>query len=82
MSWLVHHTRSEGYASQAEELHRQQDIDRAAELYRLSAEAEVEALNNLDASKARTIGVTAISATSLFLKHGNFHKQKELLISG
>ena len=25
MSWLVHHTRSEGYASQAEELRRRND---------------------------------------------------------
>lgn len=78
MSWLVHHTRSEGYASQAEELHRQQDPDRAAELYRLSAEAEVEALNNLDASKARTIGITAISATSLFFKAREFSQAKRV----
>jgi hypothetical protein len=44
MSWLVHHTLSEEYASQAEELHRQQEFDRAVELYRLAAEKENNAL--------------------------------------
>lgn len=78
MSWLVHHTRSEGYASQAEELYRQQDLDRAAELYRLSAEAEVDALNNLDASKTRSIGITAVSAISLYFKAREFSQAKRV----
>lgn len=72
MSWLVHHTRSEGYASQAEELYRQHKDDRAAELYRLAAEAEVNALENLDPNKTRTIGITAVSAASLYFKAQEF----------
>lgn len=72
MSWLVHHTRSEGYASQAEELYRQRKGNQAAEFYRLAAEAEVNALENLDSGKTRTIGITAVSAASLYFKAQEF----------
>lgn len=78
MSWLVHHTRSEEYASQAEQFFRQREINRAAELYRLAAEAETHALNNLDASKTRTIGITAVSAVSLYYKAQEFALAKRI----
>jgi len=77
MSWLVHHTRSQGYASQAEELRRQNEID-AAGLFRLAAEAEVNALDNLNPSKIRTIGITAVSAVSLYFKAQEFGQAKKL----
>ena len=60
MNWLVHHTLSEEYANQAEEFHRQQEFDRAVEVYRLAAEQEKNALESLDFHKIRTIGITAI----------------------
>ncbi|NER84435.1 MAG: hypothetical protein F6K42_33895 [Leptolyngbya sp. SIO1D8] len=72
MSWLVHHTQSEGYASQAEKLSRRHEKERAAELYCLAAEAEVNALEGLNPSKTRTIGITAISAASLYFKAQEF----------
>ncbi|MEO1144549.1 MAG: hypothetical protein AAFY26_02985 [Cyanobacteria bacterium J06638_22] len=72
MSWSVHHTQSEGYASQAEELSRRHESERAAEFYCLAAEAEVNALEDLDPSKTRTIGITAVSAASLFFKAQEF----------
>jgi len=78
MSWLVHHTRSEGYASQAEELRRQLESDRAAELYRFAAEAEANALDNLDPSKTRTIGITAVSVVSLYFKAQEFWQARKL----
>ena len=78
MSWLVHHTRSEGYASQAEELRRRNEIDRAADLRRLAADAEVNALDNLNPSKIRTIGITAVSAVSLYFKAQEFAQAKKL----
>lgn len=78
MSWLVHHTRSEGYASQAEELCRRHEGDRAAELYRLAAEAEANALDNLDPSKTRTIGITAVSAVSFYFKAQEFWQAKKI----
>lgn len=78
MSWLVHHTRSEGYASQAEELRRRHEGNHAAELYRLAAEAEVNALDNLDPSKTRTIGITAVSAASLYFKAQEFLQARKI----
>ncbi len=78
MSWLVHHTQSEGYASQAEELRRRHENDHVARLYRLAAEAEVNALNNLDPSKTRTIGITAVSAASLYFKAQEFLQARKL----
>ena len=78
MSWLVHHTRSEGYASQAEELCRRHEGDRVAALYRLAAEAEANALDNLDPSKTRTIGITAVSAVSLYFKAQEFWQARKL----
>jgi hypothetical protein len=78
MSWLVHHTQSEGYAIQAEELRRQHESDRAAALYRLAAEAEANALNNLGSSKTRTLGITAVSAVSLYFKAQEFWQARKL----
>lgn len=78
MSWLVHHTRSEEYVSQAEQLFRQREINRAAELYRLAAEAETHALDNLDVSKTRTIGITAVSAVSLYYRAKEFALAKRI----
>lgn len=78
MSWLVHHTRSEEYASQAEQFSRQREINRAAELYRLAAEAETHALNDLDAIKTRTIGITAVSSVSLYYKAQEFALAKRI----
>jgi hypothetical protein len=78
MSWLAHHTRSEEYASQAEDLSRQQETNRAAELYRLAAEAETNALENLAPNKTRTIGITAVSAASLYYKAHEFSQAKQI----
>lgn len=78
MSWLVHHTRSEEYASQADELRRLPDRDGAIELYRLAAEAEADALKHLDPSKTRTLGITAVSAVSLYFKAQEFLQARKL----
>jgi hypothetical protein len=78
MSWLIHHTQSEEYASQAEELRRQHGSKHAVELYCLAANAEVNALDHLDFSKTRTIGITAISAVSLYLKAQEFSQARKL----
>jgi hypothetical protein len=78
MSWAIHHTQSEELASQAEDALRKGDKARARELYRLSAEAEERALASLDPGKKRTLGITAVSAASLWFKAGEF-KQAERL---
>lgn len=74
MSWTMNHSKSEHYASLAELEAKQGDAERAAELYRLAAEAEMLALADLDKSKKRTLGITAVSAASLWYKAHDFQK--------
>lgn len=78
MSWLEHHTRSEEYTSQAEEFNRQHEENQSAALYRLAAEAEINALEDLAPNKIRTIGITAVSAVSLYYKAQEFSHAKRL----
>lgn len=78
MSWLIHHTQSEEYANQAEQNYRQQNVDRAVKFYRLAAEAEVNALQALNRDKTRTIGITAVSAASLYFKAHEFSQAKRV----
>jgi hypothetical protein len=68
MSWAIHHSQSEELASQAEVAFKKGDRDSARNLYRLSAEAEERAIEVLDPSKTRTLGITVVSATSLWFK--------------
>jgi hypothetical protein len=68
MTWALHHEESERYAGLAEEAMRQQDVRRAVELYRLAAQGETQALESLEPDKVRTIGITAVSAVSLWFK--------------
>jgi hypothetical protein len=78
MSWISHHSESEQYAKLAEEALREQNNARATELYRLAAEAEILALEALEPTKTRTIGITAVSATSLLYKAQEFRKAEQL----
>jgi hypothetical protein len=78
MSWLKHHTQSEEYASKAENFHRQQESIEAARFYCLAANEEVKALENLDPSKTRTIGITVVSAASLYYKAQEFLQAKRI----
>ncbi|MDM8523220.1 hypothetical protein QUF80_07605 [Desulfococcaceae bacterium HSG8] len=76
MSWIKHHSKSEEYASHAEIAARHGDEIGAAKLYHRAAREELADLNCLDINKKRTIGITAISAASLFFKGQDF-KQTE-----
>ncbi len=78
MSWLEHHIRSQEYASQAQDLARRGDFDRAAELYCLAADAEVCALEDLAPNKTRTIGITVVSSASLYFKAREFKQAKRI----
>lgn len=78
MSWLKHHTRSEEYMIQAEEFARQQDRESAAKFYRLAAQAEESAIADLDPKKKRTLGITVVSAASLYYKAGEFALAKQI----
>lgn len=78
MSWITYHSQSEEYAIQAESALKKADKSGAEALYRLAAEAEEKALSALDASKTRTIGITAVSATSLWFKANEFQLAERL----
>ena len=78
MSWTIHHSKSEEYASQAEAALKQGDAERAAKLYQSAAEEEETALTKLDTSKVRTLGITTISAASLWYKAHNFRQAERV----
>jgi hypothetical protein len=78
MSWLKFHTQSEEYASQAEDLCHRQDSMGAIEFYRLAAAAEMQALDNIDTSKTRTLGITVVSAASLYFKAQDFSQTRKM----
>lgn len=70
MTWIQHHRTSEAHASKAQECVRLGKREDARALYALAAVAEEDALKELDLSKARTYGITAVSAASLHFKAG------------
>lgn len=71
MTWAEHHSQSEACAIQAHEALRRGDIAQASRCFRQAAEAEVAALRDLPDEKARTLGITAVSATALWYKSGD-----------
>lgn len=68
MNWPTLHSQSETYASRAEAARRKGEIEEAERLYARAAEAESDALQYLDSSKERTLGVSAVSAVALWYK--------------
>lgn len=78
MSWSKHHALSQQYAIQAEESLRISSLDQAVEFYRYAAQAETLALYALDLSKVRTLGITAVSAASLWYKAKDFSQAKRI----
>jgi hypothetical protein len=68
MTWLEYHRESERLAAEAETATRRGDTDQARELYKEAAEAEELALQDLEPSKSRTLGISAVSAVSLYFK--------------
>ena len=77
-SWLHYHAQSEKYTTQAQESLWQKDLERSAQLYSLAAESERLALESLDRNKTRTLGITAVSAVSLFYKAKRYSEAKEI----
>jgi hypothetical protein len=74
MDWLTLHKKSEALASRAHEHLRLAEHAHAEECFQLAAEAEQSALEMLDTSKTRTLGITAASAVSLWYKAKEFEK--------
>ena len=80
MSWIEHHEVSERLASQAQAAWREGRQEEAPDLYARAAEAEEKALADLDTSKTRTVGISAVSAVSLYYKAARFASAETLAV--
>lgn len=78
MTWVEHHKVSEQFASQAQVALWEGRHTEALSLYARAADAENKALADLDASKARTVGITAVSAAALYYKAKDFTRAEEV----
>ncbi len=78
MTWADLHSESERFAIEAQLALRDRNTEQALELYRLAADAERQALEQLDVSKVRTRGITAVSAVALWFKAGEYVRAEQL----
>lgn len=72
MTWVELHSESERLAIEAQLALNARTVSRATELYKRAAELEQKALDQLDVSKTRTRGITAVSAVALWFKAGEY----------
>ena len=72
MTWAEHHRESQHLVAAAETAARQGDRRLARALYADAAAAEESALAAVDDTKTRTLGISAVSATSLRYKAGQY----------
>ncbi len=79
MSWNEHHSISEDYAIRAELAIKNSDYKTAIELFRNAAEQETLALSEIDPAKNKTLGITVLSAASLWFKAGDFRQAERLV---
>lgn len=78
MSWAELHTESERLAIEAQQAAQSRNAGQAEELYKRAAELERRALDDLDVSKTRTRGITAVSAVALWFKGGDYSHAEQL----
>ena len=78
MSWIEYHEASERLASKAQAALRDGRRQMAQELYARAADAEQQAVANLDATKTRTLGISSVSAVSLYYKAAMFERAEEV----
>ena len=78
MTWAEHHAESERLAIEAQLALKARNSLQAINLYRQAAEAERRALDQIDVSKVRTRGVTAVSAVALWFKAGEYEYAEQL----
>jgi hypothetical protein len=78
MTWQTYHERSELAVCQAEALQRMGNRSESLVRYIQAAKAEELAIESLDKSNARTLGVTIVSAINLWIKANNMQRAKSL----
>jgi hypothetical protein len=81
MTWKESHQRSEALASEAFMALRSGQVQVAETLYAKAAQAEEDALRQVDESKGRTLGITAVSAVSLWFKASEYRHAEQLAFS-
>lgn len=81
MTWAEFHAESERLAIDAQLASRARNSEDAQALYKRAAESELMALNQLDASKVRTRGITAVSAVALWFKACEYAAAEQLAYS-
>lgn len=78
MTWAELHAESERLAIEAQMALRARNSGQALDLYRRAAEMERRALDELDISKVRTRGITAVSAVALWFKAAEYAQAEQL----
>ena len=78
MTWADFHTQSEQLAIAAQLAMRARNTGHALDLYGQAAAAERLALDQLDESKVRTRGITAVSAVALWFKARKYALAEQL----
>lgn len=78
MSWAELHTESERLAIEARLALMAHSTEQAIDLYRQAAEIEQRALEQIDISKVRTRGITAVSSVALWFKAGVYERAEQL----
>jgi hypothetical protein len=78
MTWAEFHARSEQLAIEAELAMRAKNTAQALALYAQAAVVERQALDQLDVTKARTRGITAVSAVALWYKARDYSRAEQL----
>lgn len=78
MSWKMNHAESTRLAVLAHEYTRQGDIELALQHYRKAAEYEMLAIEHIAPEKSRTLGITVVSAASLWYKARAFDKARNV----
>jgi hypothetical protein len=78
MNWTECHARSEQLAAEAAAAARAGEPARARSLYLEAAGQEVQALHRLAPGKPKTLGVTAVSAASLWFKGGDLREAERV----
>lgn len=78
MSWIEHHRVSERLASKAEAALRVGNSERARAFYARAADAEHDAVMDLDGAKTRTFVITWVSVASLYYKAGMLERAEEV----
>ncbi|MEJ1958928.1 MAG: hypothetical protein WDM70_05290 [Nitrosomonadales bacterium] len=78
MTWAELHAESERLAIDAQLALKARSTVQAIELYKQAANAERKALDQIDVSKVRTRGITAVSAVALWFKAGEYELAEQL----